>query len=50
MIREVFVCDCCGKDNKSAKRISVKVGRYTDAAGSMDDEYENIDLCARSVP
>lgn len=43
--REVSDCDCCGKESKQAQRISVKIGRNMDAAGSMENEYADVDLC-----
>lgn len=40
---QIAICDYCRK--KPARRISVMVGRSMDAAGSMDDDVETVDMC-----
>jgi hypothetical protein len=46
--RNVIDCDLCGAKESVIPRVgefSVAVDRYTDAAGSMDTNYENVDMC-----
>lgn len=44
MAREhIIYCDICGK--KESVECSFYVDRRLDAAGSMDDEFEHMDLC-----
>lgn len=38
------MCDTCG--NADARAVSYFVDRRMDAAGSMENEYETVDLCA----
>lgn len=38
-----IICDSCGKE--PTKKLSLVIGRKTDAAGSADDVQENFDLC-----
>jgi hypothetical protein len=40
----IVVCDVCGT-RKDVSKVSFAVGRYTDAAGSSEDEVETFDLC-----
>jgi hypothetical protein len=40
---EIVKCDVCGVDG--AKTCYFHVDRKMDAAGSMDDEHESMDLC-----
>jgi hypothetical protein len=41
--KHVITCTVCGKDGATVFR--VKVDRRMDAAGSMEDVWERIDLC-----
>ena len=41
----IDVCDICGK--KCNNRLFFKTDRVMDAAGSMEDEGENYDLCEK---
>lgn len=43
MKKEVILCDRCGSEG--AKTASIFICRQMDAAGSMDNEYEYVDLC-----
>lgn len=43
--RTVYDCDRCNKQNVVTRQIQVAVKRYCDAAGSMDTEVEQVDLC-----
>ena len=43
MKKEIVVCDRCGKDG--AQTISACVDRVSDAAGSMENEWDSVDLC-----
>ena len=40
-----LVCDKCGSA-QSVKTLQAVVGRERDAAGSMGDEVERVDICA----
>lgn len=43
MRRELVICDKCGKNN--AKPVQVFIDRRMDAAGSMENLYDDVDLC-----
>jgi hypothetical protein len=43
MKTELISCDCCGA--AYAKSVSFYIDRRMDAAGSMEDLYESVDLC-----
>jgi hypothetical protein len=43
MKKEVIYCDVCGK--QGAQTLSVWVNRTMDGAGSMENDYETVDLC-----
>lgn len=49
--KTVYVCDACGApvpaEHPSECRVSVRVDRRMDAAGSMEDECEDADVCHR---
>jgi hypothetical protein len=44
-IKTILICDRCGKHPAEYDTIHLKVDRRMDAAGSMEDIYESIDLC-----
>ena len=44
MKQVLLLCDRCGA--KHAETIQVFIDRRMGAAGSMDDEYDSVDLCA----
>lgn len=43
---EIQVCDRCGEPKKGIQTLHIVVDRRVDAAGSPDDEWEVVDLCA----
>lgn len=43
MKKEIIFCDRCGAEG--ARPIDIIVDRRLDAAGSMDDIWESIDIC-----
>jgi len=42
----ILVCDICGS-KQNVKRCSWTIDRKTDAAGSADDVFVNVDLCLK---
>ena len=44
--RTVHDCDKCGLKAISPLKVSVTVDRYTDAAGSRDNDDRDFELCA----
>jgi hypothetical protein len=44
MKKELLLCDVCGAETH-LDTICVAVDRKMDAAGSMDDECERVDVC-----
>lgn len=44
--RLVYDCDSCGGRAVQVLRIGVVTARQTDAAGSVDDVQETVDLCS----
>lgn len=47
MKKEIILCDVCGV--KNAETLSIQVDRTMDGAGSMENIYEQIDLCPKHV-
>jgi len=45
MTPDFFLCDVCNKRCGEDHRICVLYDRSVDAAGSMDDDSKNVDLC-----
>lgn len=43
--RCIYDCDNCDKKDVRIYTLSVFKERYTDAAGSRSDDYDEIDLC-----
>ena len=49
---QVQACDRCERTQREAgpiERIFLVTGRSSDAAGSMEDEGDNVDLCSRCL-
>ena len=52
MLKQIRVCDCCGKELKKTSEIfhlDFKTDTFLDAAGSRDYNFERIDLCANCI-
>jgi hypothetical protein len=47
--RTVYDCDCCGAKNADTQNISVAIDRAMDGAGSMETEYQSVDLCGKCM-
>ena len=50
MIKQIIVCDCCGKELKSngdRYHIDFNSLRYADAAGDMDYNNIRVELCEK---
>lgn len=48
MLKQIRVCDCCGKELKKTSEIfhlDFKTDTFLDAAGSRDYNFKRIDLC-----
>lgn len=43
--RTVLVCDGCGSEQPGIQTLRFTVDRKMDAAGSMEDHWQRIDLC-----
>lgn len=54
-IKQIKVCDCCGKelkDNSEDYHVDLRTSNFMDAAGDTDYNIERVDLCidcAKSV-
>jgi len=48
MLKEIIVCDCCGKElkkNSETYHLDLVSSTFLDAAGDSDYNFERLDLC-----
>ncbi len=49
MKKTVIVCDRCKRDHEHAQAVTAWVDRKMDAAGSMENIFDSVDLCPKCL-